>query len=414
MKTSTKVLFYIICAISLISCYKSAERSTKFTPEQVASLGLDSTKSIKVVSTDSIININLNPFLKQDSLRIGEMLKSIKFIPLETTDNSLVANIEEILVTDSNLYIADSYKGGSLLIFDKNGKFLKRIIRGQGPEEILELKSFAFNREKQELIMYHSRFLSFYTPDGKFKRKEMLPFNALDFTVIPNGYLFRNSQGPDNRHLGFSQIFQILITNEDFKLEYIGVPYLYSKENNFEGKKYISLSEKDINLTFKFNDTIFQYVNNGSLKAKYVLNYRDKKIPDRVIKELPVMDFFKETRDNNYYFFMGKYIENNTNDFFELSNNYIKTNTRIFRNKETGNLLGGTILTTNQSNFPYINIPVTSYKSYFVSYFLPEKMDILKEIIKQSELLSDEDRAILQNIEDDDNPVLVFYELKDF
>jgi len=413
MKTLTKVLFYIIYTAFIISCSNSTSRNSKFTLEQVASLGLDSTKIIQV-KTDSIININLNPFLKQDSLRIGEMIKSIKFLPLETSDKSLIADIESILVTDSHIYIADSYKGGSLLIFDKTGKFMKRIIKGQGPEEILEMKSFAFDSDKQELIMYHSRFLSFYTPDGKFKGKKMLPFNAMDFTVTADGYLFRNSQGPDNRHMGYSEVYQIFITNKDFRFESIGMPYLYSLENNFEGRKYISLLEKDIFLTFKFNDTIFQYVDNNTIKAKYVLNFSDKKIPDRVISELPVMDFFKVVKDNNYYFFMGEYIENNTCNYLRLSNHYIKAHTHIFRNKKSGNMIGGNILVTNQSNFPYTNPPLTSYKSHFVSYFLPEKMDILKEIIKQSELLLEEDKSILQSVENDDNPVLIFYELKDF
>jgi len=413
MKVFTKVLLYIICATLLISCSKQAGVNSKFTPEQVASLGLDSTKMIQI-QTDSIIDIDLNPFLKEDVLEIGRMLKSIRFLPLETTDKCLISEIGDILITESNVYISDTYKGGSLLIFDKNGKFLKRITRGQGPEEVLELKSFAYDNDKQELVIFHYNMLSFYTSAGQFIRKEILPLFALEIAVISNGYLFRNMFKIDNRHLGYSRDYQVFITNKNFRVESIGIPYLYSKENYYEAKKYISTYKDNINLTFKFCDTIYQYLDNNTLRAKYALNFRDKKVPDRAIRELPTMDFMNVLKNNNYFLFMGEYIENDTNDFFRLVNWHLGLKTDIFRNKKSGNLLGGTTLITNVSDFPYTNVPVTSYESYFVSYFLPEKMDILKEIIKQSELLSDEDRSTLENVEDDDNPVLVFYELKDF
>ena len=413
MKVITKVFLYIICATLLISCSKQTDVKSKFTPEQVASLGLDSTKMI-LIQADSVIDIDLNPFLKEDVLKIGEMLKSIKFLPLETTNKCLISEIEDILITESNVYISDTYKGGSLLIFDKNGNFLKRITRGQGPEEVLDFKSFAYDKVKQELIVYHSQLLSFYAPDGKFKRKEMLPFNARSFTIIPNGYLFRNCYGTNNIHMGYSETYQIFIVNDHFRLESVGMPYLFSKENFYEGKKYISTYRDNINLTFKFCDTIYQYLDNNTLRAKYALNFRNKKIADRVVKDLPYAEFMKVIKDNNYYLFMGKYIENDANDFFKLENWYLRLETNFIRNKKSGNLLSGTTLRTNASDFPYTNVPVTSYESYFVSYFLPEKMEILREIIQQSELLSDEDRSILENVEDDDNPILIFYELKDF
>ena len=44
---------------------------------------------------------------------------------LETSDSSLVDNIYKVIVTDSMIYIFDDYKGGGLVLFNSNGKFIK-------------------------------------------------------------------------------------------------------------------------------------------------------------------------------------------------------------------------------------------------------------------------------------------------
>lgn len=75
--------------------------------------------------------IDLNPFLKKKSFDFGENVKEVHFVPLETRDESLVANIYKIVVTDSMIYIMDNYKRGGVVIFDKEGKFIKRITPGR-------------------------------------------------------------------------------------------------------------------------------------------------------------------------------------------------------------------------------------------------------------------------------------------
>jgi hypothetical protein len=409
-----KSCFNIALIVLLISCSKqTSEERQKFSAEQIASLNLDSTKIIQI-QTDSIVHINLNPFLKKNDINFADMIKSITFTPLETRDESLVSEIENILVTNSNIYIQDSYLGGSVLIFDKKGKYLKRIERGQGPEEILDLKSIAFDKDRNELIVYHYKILSFFTPDGQFKRRERIPLNARYATLIPDGYLFTAPYGMDNRHFGDSNENQILITNKNFMLRSAGFPYLYSKDNNYENNHYISLYDKYINFTFKFTDTVYQYINDNTVKAKYAIDISDKEIPVRIKKELSTEDFFREVRQNNYYFFMGEYIENSRHDFFILENWHIKNLTFIFRDKKSGNIKGGTVLKNSPAVFPVIRTPIASKDSYFISYFIPEYTDELKKLLPQSLMLSEEDKIKIRNLQEEDNPVLMFYELKPF
>jgi hypothetical protein len=409
-----KSFFNTVLFALFISCSKQAsEKTQKFSSEQIASLNLDSTKAIQL-QIDSILHIDLNPFLEEANIDFADMIKSIAFTPLETNDESLISEITDILVTDSNIYVHDSYQGGSVLIFDKEGRYLKRIEKGQGPEEILNLKNIVFDNDKKELIVYHYKILSFFTPDGQFKRRERIPFNARSVATIPDGYIFKVSNGTDNRHLGVLNENQILITDKNFMLRSTGFPYLYSKDNNYENERYINIYDKYINFTFKLTDTVYQYINDKTVKAKYAIDIHDKEIPVRIKKELSAEDFFTEIRQNNYYFFMGEYIENSKHDFLILENWHVRNYIFIFRDKGSGNIKAGTVLKNSPAVFPVIREPVASKDSYFISYFIPEHIDELKKLLPQSLMLSEEDKIKIENLQEEDNPVLIFYKLKSF
>jgi hypothetical protein len=406
-----KQLLFILF-IGIASCSRQEQNNQKFTSDQIASLELDSTQLI-TTNTASIATIDLNPFLKIGTLDWDTLIESIYYIPLETTEESLIAEINNILVTDSNIYVMDTYLGGSVLIFDKAGKFINRITKGQGPAEILNLKDIDFDKKNQELVVYHYKILSFYTPKGEYKRRERIPFNAFNFSITPDGYLFRAENGVDNTHLGYSETYQLLTTDENFKLESVGIPYIYSKELRYGRQDYIQTTDKNINFTVNFNDTVYQYVNNKEIKAKYRLDYGSKSFPESLLKKLSSKDFFQTAKNNDYYYFMGDYIESDNHDVFQLENRYIKMGTLIFRDKKSGHILAGTTLNYFQIA-PVIKIPKASKDSLFISWFQPHDMDKFKSFLPESKMVTPEDKIKLEQLREDDNPVLMFYKLKSF
>jgi hypothetical protein len=309
--------FYIALIVLLLSCSKqNSENNSRYSAEQVASLKIDSTKIIRV-QTDSIIKIDLNPFLKKNDINFAE-------------------------------------------------------------------------------------------------RREKILLSPSYFAVTPGGYLFYSVHGADNRHLGSLSEHQIFITDKQFRLKSAGFPYQYSKENNYEGDRYINLFDKSINFTFKFTNTIYQYSNDSTVKAKYAIDISDKEVPSQIIKESSADDFFTEVRQNNYYFFMGEYVENIKHDFFILENWYIRDYTFIFRDKNSGNIRVGTVLKNGPEVFPIINTPIASRDSCFISYFIPQYTAELKNLLSSNIMLSKEDKIKIRNLQEEDNPVLMFYELKPF
>jgi hypothetical protein len=73
---------------------------------------------------------------------VEELVKDATLIPLETTDDCLLGDLEKIYESDGRLYILDMNRT-TVFVFDISGKFLYKIERrGQGPEEYLEVSDF--------------------------------------------------------------------------------------------------------------------------------------------------------------------------------------------------------------------------------------------------------------------------------
>ena len=94
----TMYKYLIPILIVFTGCGKRQE-NTRYTQAQIESLQLNDTKVLKA-NTDSLITIDLNPFLKQQHFDFG----TLKLIPIETTDESLLDDFRKVLITPSYLY----------------------------------------------------------------------------------------------------------------------------------------------------------------------------------------------------------------------------------------------------------------------------------------------------------------------
>ncbi|MDR2146923.1 MAG: 6-bladed beta-propeller [Tannerella sp.] len=403
-----KYLFFILL-LFFFACGKKTERNSRFSEEQKASLHLDSTTVLKA-ETDSTVTIDLNPFLKRQHFDFGSLVREIKLLPLETTDESLVDDIYKVVVSDSNIYILDQFKGRGLIIFNRDGKFVKRMPVGAGPGELNRFYDFAYDTENNELIVYQHSFLMFFTPEGKYIRQERLPFGFFNFTVIPGGYLFKTLGSQGNSHLNGFEDYSLFVTDKEFKLESVGM-YYPPKGKILTYYDYIYNNNRTIHITQAYSDTICEYITEtGQLKARYVLDYRKKKLPERYLHLNSFDDFDKTIRQNDYYFYIGKYLDTGTHHIFALEN-YSIAGTVIYRDKHSGNLKGGTDADYITGEIPPIMYPRGVSGTYFISIHWPEKQDSL---LSNSSIISGEDKLKIKDLREDDNPVLVFFQLKDF
>jgi hypothetical protein len=357
-KASILVAVVFVC----ISCSQNRSGNSKFSEEQIAQMGLNYVQPINILSENSL-KIDLDDFLSDKEMPVDELIDSISYIPLQTTtDESVIGAIDKLIYADNHVFILDQ-TGNNVLIFSDDGTFIKTLPTGQGPEDIFRPGDIAVDEDQDHLIVHNRWGFSFYDYRGDFVKREQLPFNFRNFRVLPNGYLFVTVQNQNGHMEEFSEM-QVLITDKNFRIISAGFPYHYSKSLDYSTKDYTSSLEKRVNFALKFSDKVYQYVDTLSVREKYRLDFAGKGLPARYL-EMSVDEVFKTLKSTNYYYFMGDYTENDTHESFQILNDSKKsTRTLVFRDKASGKLSGGNMISDN-SRILLFSAPFTTYKNEF-------------------------------------------------
>lgn len=372
---------------------------------QIEQLGLSNTQGLTILDENKLV-LNFNSFLDEKEIPISELVDSVKFIPLQTTEESLIAEINKLICTDHYYFILDSDIGKNVFIFSDEGAFVKKIPTGQGPEEIYNPGDIAVDEEQSHLIVYNRKGLSFYDYQGNFVKRELLPFNFKNFRIIPNGFLFVIVPNQNN-HLGELSKMQVLITDKNFRVISAGLPFHYSENINYGITDYTSSFGNDVSFSFKFSDKIYQYMDTLCLQEKYQIDLLEKKLPNQYL-EMNAKELFDALKNNDYYYFMGNFIKNETHEYFAVYNRYNKMTyqTFIFRDKLNGELKGGNKINLD-NKIPFFSFPLTAYKREFVGAI--SSQDIYYYLLEKGEKVSE--NILFDQVDYDSNPILIKYKL---
>ena len=129
-------------------------RKFKFLFIPIVLLCMVSCQSQKSKIGDSSIQIDW------DNTSLGDFdVENIEYIPLETTDNSLLGSVNKVLFRNNCFYVMDKMSGG-VYVFDRRGKFLSSIVKpGEGPEEYIELMDMDVDKEGNVYIADNARMV---------------------------------------------------------------------------------------------------------------------------------------------------------------------------------------------------------------------------------------------------------------
>lgn len=112
-------------------------------------------------------NINLSAPVQQD-LNMSTFISDIQYVPLETTDENLIGNINQLLLTDDKMIVVDQ-KTASIFFFDHKGKYLYKIAeQGIGPGQYTQINGAAINHKKKEVYVLDRKKVHVYTMEGNF------------------------------------------------------------------------------------------------------------------------------------------------------------------------------------------------------------------------------------------------------
>jgi len=83
---------------------------------------------------------------------LSEVGSSITYIPLETTDQSLLKELKKVIIFDTYITVRDVYR---VLMFDNSGIFIRQIgNRGQGPGEYsMSIMDHCFSTNGNNIVL---------------------------------------------------------------------------------------------------------------------------------------------------------------------------------------------------------------------------------------------------------------------
>lgn len=260
----TSVLLYFLCLGLLYAC-QGKQSSVEMVVEETSGYPV------------------LIPFEKgvgqMREVTLSELAADVRYIPLETTSQSLLKRVSGVLYDRSThqLYLSD-LRG--VFRFSDEGKFINKLGRsGQGPGEYNYVRSMAMDKQKGHICLLSSGKLIFYAMDGTWiqdvRSPDEMQFALLNdsciaYFIYNNGYqknslLLTNMEG--DSLTSFPQYDRTNVKQDGVRRIFMGAKdrFLFSYAGKTCFKDY-------------YSDSLF-VVTPDSLQARYVFRMGKYKIP---------------------------------------------------------------------------------------------------------------------------------------
>lgn len=395
--------------ISLKSIDASGKNEKITTKSEVVKLlNVNNVDATKVIIPSDIFN---------SSMDLNDIIYDIELTPLETTSESLIGRIYNILY-DSNFYFIHDKRNNKLLRFSEDGKFLNSIGSiGKGPQELLKIRDVAINIKKKfiSILDSKSRKIFRYRYSGEFIDSKPFYYMVSEHEYGNNSLVFGASIVQKNKNIPLVESYRLILA--DTNSVPLGLAFK-TPENSF-----VYAATRPLR---KFNNSIYyhQPFSNGIWKVKdrslipfIKFEFEKNGFPDEVWKkEIST----KELIDlkNKHVCFSGDFITTDKFSFFKFySNSEISS---MFLNTESKNLIYGRSLkyTNDNPSMMLYRTPIgVGENNSFVAKIESIELFHYRQAVEEKEFkngLKPKYWKIIKNIKQTDNPVIVTYKLKDF
>lgn len=355
MKIKLNFLVLLLTTYSFGASQRNAE--LKF--RDINELLLDSLSFIKMHGEDSTtININLLDFNNHSYLiKPEEFIDSMKYIPLQTTAESLITGIEKIKIFNNHIYILDVFNK-SLLVFTNDGKFVRKIGReGRGPQEFINPIDFAIDKEQNKVLILDdkaSKVLTF-SLEGEYLEESFVGFRFNDFFISNDSTYIVNTDVRTNHHNKHLENYKLLVVDKKWNVLSRGNLYdsWHCSEIAFSRNGLYPSNEKSVLYNPTFSYTIYELRGNDFF-SKYRFNVGSMKLPDNFECGLDRDQFYNTYSGfKSTYAFIDKPIVE-TKDWLITTFRYRAQYTFMFYNRNTGKVYWNMMYKEDNDSFIFL------------------------------------------------------------
>lgn len=122
----------------------------------------------------------------QKKILFSSFVDSISYIPLETNEDCLIGKIQDIILSDSIIFVLNDEQN-TIFQFNQKGKFIRKIAKvGSGPSEYNIINQITYNAKRQSISLASSKIIE-YDLYGNLKNEFTPPFHISDLYQFDNG-----------------------------------------------------------------------------------------------------------------------------------------------------------------------------------------------------------------------------------
>jgi hypothetical protein len=315
-------------------------------------------KKEKNDSDVQVITVDLNQSIETNNIQ--EIASSMTVLKLEESEDNPIGVIDEMRITNTNIYILDSQRNKSLFIYDREGK-LKNVIHkiGSGPGEFIRPDYFDIQKSAGNLVILdgNQRKLLIYNKNGDFISELKFETHINRFLTTNNNHIILDKGNTLSDHSNN----QIRIVDSEGKtlIELLPIPE-YSKEITISPRNPLQKFYNDTILYMpSLSDKIYQ-IHENEISLRYQLDFG---------KYWPRKEYFEKEKGkhplkiaqnlvaNDYAAFFN-YLE--TKDILHVNFEYNHKPVSFYYNKNSGTSL---LFNTADEN---LSFPLTVEGTSFV------------------------------------------------
>ena len=332
-----------------------------------------------------------------------QLIDQFHFVRLETNQECLFGTIDQIQVSGDNIYILDSYQTRSIYVFDKQGKFLRKLEGNRrGPGEFLLPLCFFIHPADSTLIvkdLQQQALFRYALSDLTFIDKLPTEDYPVSFGILPETDFFAYYY-PDR-----GQACQLRITDQKGKIIKELLPTdPKSKILHGVGQNFYAHKGK-LNVFPHFSNTIFK-VTPDSAVQRYQFHFGEYRFPDNELfrkNKYNSQAIMSELMNNPYVRIMVPF---ETEESLMVKY-HVKRQTLlgVYHKKQQRafNLNPQAIRDSlHLGGFP---VPIGVHHHEFIG-------QITLDASQRNRITSPELQKLTEDYSEDNNPILIFYTLK--
>lgn len=363
-------------------------------------------------------------------LYCSEIFDSLYIVKLESTEESLIGQIDKISFYNDTIYILDRRNLKCLKRFSLTGKYIDQIgSLGIGPGEYIDIFDFSVTSRGIEVYDPGTKRITLYNSDGEFKSITEVPFFANSFLRTDSNTLVFNTSGADNYHIPSILNHGIVITDNDCNIRRHAISRPLEKTPLITTCQALRCSQSnECILTETFTDTLYIINNDSKIRPQYTFAFNKNVRNTSEMYNKPISEIIKDMNNPLLATILNSTQTSNHVILDFLYNNKIY---HTFYNINRNN--GVTVLDFKADSvnfiYPISNIFIAKYKdntlvSTIDASILYSKYNAIKDHINELDtiaFLSNYNKTNksgttaqreLCSVHLEDNPILIFYRLK--